>query len=156
MKYARMALALLFSSGLIGATPVASLYTEPVWMTGHWQHSNGVQWAEEHWTGMRGGMMMGSGRSGNGDTIESWESTRIERGSDGVLTYWGSPMGANPVPFRMASSTPSEIVFANPAHDYPQRIRYWRAGQTLHTEISLADGSNAIGMTYRRFRNHRP
>ena len=87
-------------------------------------------------------------RSGKSDVLLSWESTRIERGVDGVLTFWGSPEGAKPVPFRMASSTTTEIVFANPAHDYPQRIRYWMDGKQLNAETSLIDGSKAMRWNY--------
>jgi len=97
---------------------------------------------------MRGGIMIGAGRSGTGEALSSWESLRIERGTDGVLTFWGSPGGAKPVPFRMVSSTATEIVFANPAHDYPQRIHYWRDGKLLNAEISLADGSKSLRWTY--------
>ena len=40
------------------------------------------------------------------------------------------------------------IEFSNPAHDYPQRIRYWREGDTLHAEIALLDGSRAVQWSY--------
>lgn len=120
----------------------------PDWIAGAWTEAKGDNWTEEFWTPMRGGIMIGAGRSGKGAALTSWEQPRIERGADGVLTYWGSPGGAKPVPFRMASSTATEIVFANPAHDYPQRIRYWRDGKLLNAEISRADGSNSMRWTY--------
>ncbi len=41
-------------------------------------------------------------------------------------------------------------LFANAAHDYPQRIRYWREGETLNAEISLLDGSKAMRWQYKR------
>jgi hypothetical protein len=41
-------------------------------------------------------------------------------------------------------------VFANPAHDYPQRIRYWLEGNALNAEISRIDGSKTVRWTYRR------
>jgi len=128
--------------------------TEPVptpspnWMAGAWIETKGSSWTDEFWTPMRAGIMIGCGRSGDGDVLSSWESTRIQRSADGVLTFWGSPGGAKPVPFRMVSSSLTEIIFANPAHDYPQRIRYWRDGKFLNAEISLADGSKAMRWTY--------
>lgn len=42
------------------------------------------------------------------------------------------------------------IEFANPAHDYPQRIRYWREGNRLKARISLMDGSKAEDWDYGR------
>ena len=40
------------------------------------------------------------------------------------------------------------IEFTNPAHDYPQRIRYWREGDKLIAEIALIDGKRAVSWTY--------
>lgn len=132
---------------LIGATdPVPT--PAPNWMAGAWIETKGDSWTDEFWTPMRGGIMIGAGRSGKGETLSSWESTRIERGADGALTFWGAPRGGKPVPFRITSSATTEIVFANPAHDYPQRIRYWREGRLLNAQISLADGSKAMRWTY--------
>jgi hypothetical protein len=41
------------------------------------------------------------------------------------------------------------IEFANPRHDYPQRIRYWRQGQLLMAEISKIDGSDSQRWNFR-------
>ena len=41
------------------------------------------------------------------------------------------------------------VEFANPAHDYPQRIRYWRQGKLLMAEVSKMDGSKALRWNYR-------
>ena len=58
--------------------------------------------------------------------------------------------GAPRVAFVLVSQTAHEVVFANPAHDYPQRVRYWREGDLLKAEIALADGLRAMAFTYRR------
>ncbi|MDB5704938.1 MAG: hypothetical protein JWN66_2054 [Sphingomonas bacterium] len=100
--------------------------------------------------GARGGIMLGAGRSGVGENLRDWEATQILAGPDGKLAYWASPDGGARVSFPMVSQGPKEIVFANPAHDYPQRIRYWLDGETLNAEISLIDGSNAMRWSYRR------
>ena len=75
---------------------------------------------------------------------------QIERSPDGTLVYYGAPKGRARVAFAMLSSSPREIVFVNPHHDYPQRIRYWREGMDLYAEISLMDGSNAERWHYTR------
>lgn len=131
--------------GLANAAEPASL---PGWMAGCHTQTRGEQWTEECWTGPRAGIMLGSGRSGKGETLQSWEAMRIERGADGALTFWGSPKGEKPVPFRMERATEAEIIFVNPAHDYPQRIRYWRNGKQLNAEISRIDGSKAMRWSY--------
>ncbi|MGY4397037.1 hypothetical protein ACVWZA_002228 [Sphingomonas sp. UYAg733] len=34
------------------------------------------------------------------------------------------------------------------AHDYPQRIRYWREGKILNAKISLSYGSKRMRWSY--------
>ena len=41
-----------------------------------------------------------------------------------------------------------DISFANPDHDYPQRIRYWREGRLLMAETAKMDGSQTQSWTY--------
>jgi hypothetical protein len=94
--------------------------------------------------------MLGAGRSGMGDKLSEWEAMQIIAATDGKLVYWASPDGGTRVSFTEASRGPTEIVFANAAHDYPQRIRYWREGEMLNAEISLIDGSRAMRWQYKR------
>jgi len=90
--------------------------------------------------------LLGAGRSGAGETLREWEATEI----DGKLAYWASPQGGERVAFPMVSQGPREIVFANPAHDYPQRIRYWMEGDALNAEISMTGGGKSMRWSYRR------
>ena len=124
-------------------------------MAGAWETAKGDRWTEEYWTGMRGGIMLGAGRCGKGDQLHDWEATRIMRDADGTLIFWASPKGGPAVAFKAVSASDDEIVFANPAHDYPQRIRYWRTGTMLNAEISLTDGSKAMRWTYRPIAPHK-
>ena len=139
---------LLAAVGPARAEPAAM----PGWLAGCWEQVEGDTWTEECWTTPRGGIQIGSGRSGRGDKLTSWESMQIERGEGGGLTFYGSPEGTPRVAFPLVSQSAQEVVFANPAHDYPQRVRYWREGDLLKAEIALADGLKAIGFTYRRAR----
>lgn len=116
----------------------------PGWMTGCWIEQNGSRWAEECWTPPRAGMMLGSSRSGDGAVLRSWEAAQILPDTSGKLTYWASPEGGTRIAFGLASRTATELVFTNPAHDYPQRIRYWREGAALNAEISMLDGSKPM------------
>jgi hypothetical protein len=123
--------------------------TLPNWMAGAWIQTEGDAWAEEFWTPARGGMMIGTGRNGRGAKLTGWEMMRIEQDGEGRIAFLGSPEGAPPTRFPLVSGNAQEIVFANPAHDYPQRIRYWRDGKLLHAEISLADGGKPVRWSYR-------
>ena len=121
----------------------------PRWLAGAWSLSGeGESWTEEFWTHPRAGMMIGASREGRGETLRAWESIRILRTEDGSLAYVPMPNGGAPVEFALTNQGARMIEFANPAHDYPQRIRYWREGDTLHAEISLIDGSRAIRWSY--------
>lgn len=121
----------------------------PGWMSGMWQMQDGAAWAEEMWTDPRDGMMLGLGREGFGARVKVWESTRIITKGEGKLVYVAQVKGAQAVEFPMTVASEESIEFANPAHDYPQRIHYWRQGQLLMAEVSLMDGSRAERWNYR-------
>ena len=131
----------------------------PAWMAGCWEHRSGDRWTEECWTIPRAGMMMGSGRSGNGETLTDWETMRIVLDyeiSDGPIVrmaFIGSPKGSSGAIFVWSPSKDAGLTFGNQFHDYPQRIRYWREGEELLAEISLADGSRPRRWRYRRMGN---
>lgn len=123
----------------------------PAFISGCWEEKrDGGGWTEECWTDTRGGLMIGSGRDGNGDKVGHWEWMRIERGADGSLTFYGSPKGASPVAFKATEADGKSITFVNAAHDYPQRVRYLATETGLDAEVSLADGSKPNRWSYRR------
>src|SRR5262245_14193876 len=123
----------------------------PAFLAGCWEEARPDQgWTEECWTRARGGLMIGSGRDGKADSVRHWEWMRIERAADGTVTFFGSPKGAAPVPFKATASDNTSITFVNAAHDYPQRVSYKLTADALEAEISLADGSKPNRWSYRR------
>jgi len=125
----------------------------PVWLAGCWEQESGDSWAEECWNDPRAGIMMGSGRSGSGERLESFEVTQIELADTGdpavpKMTFYGAPGGQNRTSFTWVPSSEKGVTFVNQSHDYPQRIRYWREGRDLLAEVSLMDGSNAKRWRY--------
>ena len=123
----------------------------PAFLSGCWeQRKNDGSWTQECWTDTRGGVMIGSGRDGKGDEVRHWEWMRIERGTDGSLTFYGSPKGAAAVGFKAIETDATSITFANPDHNYPQRVRYVVTKDGLDAEVSLADGSKSNRWNYRR------
>jgi hypothetical protein len=75
---------------------------------------------------------------------------RIERSTDGSVTFYGSPKGAPAIGFKATQANDKEIIFVNSAHDYPQRLHYVRTAEGIDATISLADGSNPNKWSYRR------
>jgi len=144
---------LVLAIGAVSAVGGARVTGDPPgWMAGCWLSIADNSWTEECWTSPRAGTMLGSGRSGAGKgadaVLKSWEATQILPDARGVPVFWAAPQGGKRVASPMLSRGADEIVFANPAHDYPQRIRYWREGKHLNAEIALADGSRATSWRY--------
>ena len=155
MKSVRLSLGLAMLALAAPAAPQATTAPSapvtglPGWMAGTWMTENGAIWADEMWTDPRDGMMLGIGRNGFGTKVESWEMTRIVRRADGAIVFIAQPKGAAATEFPLAVTSEQAIEFANPRHDYPQKIRYWREGQLLMAEISKMDGSDAMRWNYR-------
>jgi fermentation-respiration switch protein FrsA (DUF1100 family) len=125
----------------------------PAWMAGCWEQRTEDSWTEECWTGPRGGMMMGSSRSGSGDVLRERETMQIEvvETDDPAvprMAFHGSPRGANRTMFVWVPSSEQGVTFVNHGHDYPQRIRYWREGKDLVAEVALKDGTKAQRWRY--------
>lgn len=138
-------------AALLAATPLAAADTAalPGWMAGAWEQAGPEgRWADEYWTPPRGGMMIGAARIGKGDALGVFEHTRIVRKADGTLAFFAQPFGRPAAEFPMVAGGERMIEFANPAHDYPQRIRYWHEAGRLKARISLMDGSKAAEWDY--------
>lgn len=140
MKRLIAVLALFLAAPVLAIEVPANL---PGWLAGAWAMQDGDNWADEFWTPPRAGLMIGAGRAGRGERIDGFEHTRIVRMPDGELVFVAQPLGAPATYFPMVASGAQMIEFANPAHDYPQRVRYWREGRVLKARISLMDGSKA-------------
>jgi hypothetical protein len=105
------------------------------WLAGNWGGvKEGVE-SEESWTAPQGGAMLGVHRDVRAGRMVGFEFLRIDTEKDG-LTYWASPGGRAATPFRLTGAGPRWVVFENPAHDFPQRVRYWMGDDgKLHARI---------------------
>ena len=59
-----------------------------------------------------------------------------------VVTYFASPMGGDSTPFVFVHSEEERAVFENPAHDWPQRLTYWREADRLHARAEGLDSTS--------------
>jgi len=146
MKQFAIAALLALQAAVAQAALPANL---PGWLAGSWETNEARKWTDELWSAPKGDIMLGTSRSGIGERLRSWEMMRIERKPDGSLSFYGQPRGAPAVEFTLVRADRNSIEFANPAHDYPQRIRYTRLGPLLIAEISKLDGSDAVRWSYR-------
>jgi len=119
------------------------------WMLGRWctETADGTRTCE-HWRVDRHRRLLGQGSTIKaGKTVEQ-ERLRIR--TRGGQAYYEASLGGPFTAFRRTASGARSATFTNAAHDYPQRIRYWREGTTLVAETALADGSKPMQWRYKR------
>lgn len=112
------------------------------WLAGRWCDKELQEGAyeEEFWTSPSGGggIMLGVHRTviAVKDRKPFFEYLRIEQDHES-LTYYASPRGQTTTAFRLSEIGHHSVQFSNPAHDFPQHIRYWLDNQGfLHAKIS--------------------
>ena len=118
------------------------------WMSGCWENADGDY--REIWSAPDHGYLFGYALSLQGEDVIFFEQSRIDPGAR--YTFNAYPAGKGPSPFPEIERGKTYIVFANPEHDYPQRIRYAREGDRMSAEISLLDGSKGQGFAFHQCR----
>jgi Domain of unknown function (DUF6265) len=104
------------------------------WISGCWESSRGGRHIVEQWTPPEGGTMLGMSRTVvNGKTSE-YEFLMIREGTNG-LEYVARPSGQPEATFTAVRLSADEVVFENPAHDFPTRIIYRRQAPGLTAAI---------------------
>ena len=132
------------------ATPDPTL-AGVAWLTGTWATRDLGGLTTETWGPPRAGLMLGHGQSIQGGKTAFFENLRIEN-KDGQLLYIASPNGGPSTTFTQVSLAPQEAVFADPTHDFPQKIRYRRHGDVLRVRLegTTPAGDKIIEFAMRR------
>lgn len=100
------------------------------WLSGYWLSCEDGRETAENWIGAGAGRLVGVNLN-----PEGFEFLRIADNGHGGVSYFSMPDGAPVTEFEMTSREGQRVVFSNPAHDFPQRVIYERAGETLHARI---------------------
>src|SRR5262249_23117558 len=95
------------------------------WMAGCWGSRTATKVIEEYWMAPAGGLMMGMSRTVVRDSAREFEQLRIES-RKGAPTYVAHPSGQAEAAFTAIAVSDTAVLFANPTHDFPQRIGYRR------------------------------
>ncbi|MBX3724364.1 MAG: hypothetical protein KF823_00410 [Xanthomonadales bacterium] len=98
----------------------------PDFMAGCWQADDAPPGSGEHWMVPAGGLMPGMARTLRADGRSSHEFLLIRQDAEHGLVLEALPSGQPAARFALESLSPREVVFGNPAHDFPQRIGYRR------------------------------
>jgi hypothetical protein len=104
------------------------------WMTGCWRFEAKGRVVEEHWMAPAGGALLGMSRTVVGGKLTEFEFIQIRDLPEG-LTYIAKPSNQPEAKFVARPATGNEVVFENPAHDFPQTIRYRLSGDALQARI---------------------
>jgi hypothetical protein len=138
----------LLAGSLQGAVPRAN---DLAWMSGCWDLNRNGRHVSETWMPAEGGTLLGMSRTvASGKTLE-WEFMLIREAPAG-LEYVAKPSGQPEAVFTTRQASPVEVVFENPAHDFPKRIMYKRDGDVLSAAIEGAmNGQNRrVEFVYRK------
>ncbi len=117
-----------------GVRPDPATTADLAFMAGCWKFERNGRVVEEHWLAPAGGSLLGVSRTVAGGKTVEFEFLEIRDLPEG-LTYIAHPSGQAEARFKATTRTTDEIVFENPTHDFPQRIRYRRAIDALGARI---------------------
>lgn len=119
------------------------------WMAGCWELNarNGAMVVTEQWMKPAGGTLIGMSRTVSGGKTVAWEFIRIVTDADGI-SYVAKPhQNKDETVFKIAKWSPTELIFENPAHDFPQRIIYRNNGaDSLFARIEGNRNGKSSGM----------
>ena len=132
--------------------PAVGSIAEIAWLAGCLESRRGDRVVEEDRMELRAGTMPGVGRTTSSRGMLEYEFTLI-RERDGKPVYEAHPSGQPSTTFEATVANGDSVVFAAPAHDYPQIVGYRRAG--ADSVIAWIDGtvqgrSRRIEFPYRR------
>ncbi len=115
--------AITAAAGAVGEELRTASVADLAWLSGCWSGRMGSAAVEEFWSAPRSGSLVGMSRTMRGDSTVGYELLLISvRGGELVLD--ATPHGQGTTSFTSSWRGSRAITFANPAHDFPQQIRY--------------------------------
>jgi hypothetical protein len=127
----------------------------PAFLAGCWEQRSAELLVQEQWMAPLDGQALGLSRTLRGGRLVGFEFMRIERTPQG-LDFVAQPGGRPPTRFALVKQSETALEFHNPAHDFPQTIRYTlQAPGELLAQIegpskSQAGQTRTIDFRYRR------
>jgi hypothetical protein len=112
----------------------APAVTQLAWMAGCWRLESATRVVDEMWMAPAGGVMLGTGRTVVKGRAVEHEFMQI-REDAGRIAFVARPSGQAEASFAAITIGEREVIFENPAHDFPQRVIYRRDGTGLTGRI---------------------
>jgi hypothetical protein len=101
------------------------------WLSGCWASEDQEAGSGEMWTTPAGGVLLGISRTVKEGRTVAYEFMQIRETAPGKISFIALPSGQSRTEFPLISTREFELVFENPAHDYPQRVIYRREASRL-------------------------
>ena len=127
---------LLVLAATIASQSASASVADLVWLSGCWQYSAGSRTVTEFWLPPDGGTMLGLSRTVSGGKTVEHEFLLLRVGPRGI-EYVARPSGQAEAVFTATKVGADEVVFENPAHDFPTRITYRKTGSGV---VATIDG----------------
>jgi len=109
------------------------------WLIGDWENKSPQGDLSESWQKINDSVYKGQSYFIKGKDTLHFESIVLSE-TGGAVKYSPQVKGQNddkPVDFKLTSATDKQLVFENPAHDFPQKITYAKVtNDSLVVEIS--------------------
>jgi hypothetical protein len=124
------ALTLIVLTGVVttGVPPPVRADANPAtalaWLAGCWASEGGETGSGEQWMPPAGGTLLGTSRTVVKGRTVAHEFMQIREVEPGRLAFIANPSGQAQATFPVKSLGEREVVFENPAHDFPQRVIY--------------------------------
>lgn len=94
------------------------------WLAGCWERVDAEAGSGEVWTALAGESLFGVSRTVRDGRTVAFEFLQIRRADDGAIELIAQPSGQASTTFRLIEAAEHKAVFADPAHDFPQRVIY--------------------------------
>ena len=130
-----MGLALAGPLGGQGSAPGTARIEDLSWLSGTWsgeiRGAGSATRFETHYTSPQGGVILSTSKAFRADGRLSWFEFERFEAREGKLVVTPYPGGKPSVSFTLVEYDPEakKAVFANPEHDYPNRISYQRTAE---------------------------
>ncbi len=114
----------LAEAGIAGARIAGARIADLSWLSGCWAAEGGEPGSEEHWLPVAGGTLFGVSRTVRQGKTVAHEFLQIRPDAQGQLVFIALPSGQKEATFALQTMAEHAVTFANPTHDFPQRVIY--------------------------------
>ncbi len=120
------------------------------WLAGCWEQNDEVKnrFGSEHWMKPSGGTMIGMSRTVKNGKTAAFEFLRIVEDEKGIFYISKPSQNSGETTFELVKSSPGEVTFENPAHNFPQRIIYRLDKTNLFARIEGTNNGKQMGIDF--------